>query len=84
MLSFDKATYFSFLFKFISSKRSTNSQRGSDVLLFSEFINIVSILFFINLLNYILDIKNIISLISFSKLLDVLPAFTCTRANGNL
>ena len=44
MLKFDKATYFSLLFKFVLSERSSNSLRGSDVLLFSEFINIASTL----------------------------------------
>ena len=46
MLRFDKGTYLPFLFKFILSKNLSNSLRGSDVLLFSEFINIVSILFY--------------------------------------
>ena len=44
MLRFDKATYLSLLFKFILSKR-LNSQKGSGVLLFSEFISITSILY---------------------------------------
>ena len=44
MLKFDKATYFSLLFKFVLSERSSNSLRGSDVLLFSEFLNIASTL----------------------------------------
>ena len=45
MLRFDKATYLSLLFKFILSARLGNSLRGSDVLLFLEFMKIVSILF---------------------------------------
>ena len=46
MLRFDKATYLSLRFKFILSERLSNSLRRSDVLLFSEFINRVSILFY--------------------------------------
>ena len=46
MLSFNKATYLLLLFKFILSKRLSNSLYGSDVLLFPEF-------FFITL-NYFL------------------------------
>ena len=44
MLRFDKATYLSLLFKFILLKRLSNSLQESDVLLFSELINVVSIL----------------------------------------
>ena len=47
MLRFDKTTYLSLLFKFILSERLSNNLWGSDVLLFSEFVNIVSILFYI-------------------------------------
>ena len=46
MLIFDKATYLSLLFMFILSKKSSNSLLGSDVLLFSEFMNIVFILLY--------------------------------------
>ena len=53
MLRFDKATYLSLLFKFILSERLSNSLWGSDVLLFSEFINIVSILFY-NFIEFII------------------------------
>ena len=42
MLRFHKAISY----QFISSVRLSNSQGGSDVLLFSELINIVSILFY--------------------------------------
>ena len=45
MLRLNKATYSSFLFKFILSER-LSSLRGSDVLLFPEFINKISILFY--------------------------------------
>ena len=90
-----KTTYLSLLFKLILSKRLSNSLLGSDVLLFSEFMNIVSILFynfikFITLCYYFLIIsfarykKYRICLISFSKFSDVLPAFTCASAIGNL
>ena len=47
MLRFDKATYLSLPYKFTLSKRLINNLWGSDVLVFSEFINIVSILFII-------------------------------------
>ena len=45
MLRFDKATYLSFLFKFILSERLSNILRGSNVLIFSGSINVASILF---------------------------------------
>ena len=95
MLRFDRATYLSFLFKFIFSERFSNSLLGSDVLLFLEFINIVSILFcnfieFTILLYTFLVIsfawykKYMICLISFSKFSDELTAFTCASAIGDL
>ena len=46
MLRFDKATHFSLSFKFILFARLSNSLWGSDVSLFSEFIYIVSILYY--------------------------------------
>ena len=92
---FDKATYLSLLSKFILNVRLSNNLWRSDVSLFLKFINIVSILFynffeFIILLYTFLVItfsrykKYIIWLISFSKFSDVLPAFTCATALGNL
>ena len=95
MLRFDKATYLSLIFKFILSERLSNSVGGSDVLLFSEFINIVSILFYkfiefsiflyaFLVTSFPLYKKYLIFLISISKLPDVLPVFTCPRAIGNL
>ena len=42
----DKATNLSLLFKFILSEKLSNSLWGSDVLLFPEFINIVSTLYY--------------------------------------
>ena len=95
MLRFDTATYLSLLFKFILSKRSINSLWGSHVLLFSEFLNVVSILFY-NFIDFIILLytffvisfyrykEYMICLISFSKVAYVLPAFTCARAIGNL
>ena len=95
MLRFDKARYLSLLFKFILSGRLSNSLWGSDVLLFSEFINIVSILFY-NFIEFIILLytflvisfarykEYMICLISFSKFSDVLIDFTCARAIGNL
>ena len=73
----------------------SDSLWGSDVLLFSEFINMVSILFY-NFIEFIILLDTflvtsfyqykeyIICLISFSKFSDVLPAFTCARVIGNL
>ena len=46
MEKFDKATYLSLLFKVILSERMSYNLRGSEVSLISEFINIVSILFY--------------------------------------
>ena len=45
MLRFDKKT-FTLLFKFILSERLSNSLLGSDVSLFSEFTNIISIFYY--------------------------------------
>ena len=92
---FDKATNLSFIFRFNLSVRVSNSLWGSDVLLFSEFINIVSILFhnFIGLIILLYTFlaisfdpykKQKICLISFSKFPDVLPAFTSARGIGSL
>ena len=95
MLRLDKATYLSLFFKFLLSKRLSDSLRGSDVSLFSEFIYIVSILFY-NFIEFIILLytflvisfarykEYIISLISFSKFSDVLPGFTCASAINNL
>ena len=66
-----------------------------DVLLFLDFINIVSILFF-NFIEFIMLLYTFLvisfarykeyinCMILFSKFLDVLPAFTCASAIGNL
>ena len=91
MLRSDKATSLSLLFKFILYVRLSNSLRESDVLLFSEFINIISVLFY-NFIEFMILLYTfsvisfarykgcVICLISFSKFSDVLPAFTCARA----
>ena len=50
MPRFDKATYLSLSFKFILSERLSNNLGTSDVLLFSELINILPFRF-ITLLN---------------------------------
>ena len=95
MLRFYKATTLSFTFKFVFSKRFSNSLWGSSILSFSEFISIASLLIynfieFIILLNTLLVIafaqykEYKICLISFSKFSDVLPAFTCASAIGNI
>ena len=66
-----------------------------DVLLFLDFINIVSILFF-NFIEFIMLLYTFLVIsfarykeyinfmILFSKFLDVLPTFTCASAIGNL
>ena len=95
MLRFDKATYLSLLFQFNLSKRLSNTLWESDVLLFSEFLNIVAILFY-DFIEFIILLytsvvisfaryrEYIIYLISFSKSSDVLPAFDCASVIGNL
>ena len=95
MLRFDKETYLSFLFKSTLSERLSNIIWGSDVLLFVEFINIVSFVFydtieFIKFLYTFLVIhfvrykEYMIYPISFTKFLDVLPAFNWVSAIGNI
>ena len=80
---------------FILSERLSNSLLGSDVLLISEFINILSILtydlieFIILFYTFLLLIfarykKNMIYLISFDNFSVALPAFTYASAIGNL
>ena len=93
MLWFDKATHLSLLFKFILFVRLSNNLWGLGVQLFLELVNIVSIMFY-NFIKLIILLYNFfviprykdyaIRLISFSKFSDVLPAFTCARAIGNL
>ena len=55
MLRFDKVTYLLLLFKFFLYESLSNSLRGSDILLFPDFINTVSILFyhFIELITFL-------------------------------
>ena len=88
MLRIDKAMYLSFLSKSLLYERLCISLWGSDVLLFSIFINIVStpsynffefiILLYTFLIIYFAPYKEyMICLISFSIFWDVLPAFTC-------
>ena len=95
MLRFDGARYLSLLFKFILSERLSDSLWGSDVLLFSEFTNLASILFY-NFIEFIILLYTflvilfaqykecIIWWITFINLSDVLPAFTYASAIGNL
>ena len=92
MLRLDKAAYSSLVVKSILSVRLSSSL--SDVALFLEFKNMVSILFY-NFIEFILLFYNfrvtsfsrykqyIIFLISFSKFSEVLPAFICACAIGN-
>ena len=95
MLRFDKGLYLSLLFNFNLSERFSESLWGSDVLLFPELINIISILLY-TFIEFII-LLYIFSVIyfthykgymtwrnSFSKFLHVLPAFTCARATRNL
>ena len=95
MVRFDKETYLSLLFKFILFERINVSLCGSEVLLFSEFMNIASILYCIyhgfSMYLYIFLVisfaqykEYVIFQTSFSKFLDILPAFTCASAIGNL
>ena len=96
MLRFDKATCLLLLYKllFILSGRLSISVWGSDILLFAEFINIVSILYYIFiefiillytfLVIYFAEYKEyMIWWIWFSKFSAALPAFTCASATGN-
>ena len=53
MLRFYKAIYLPVLFKFILSVKLSNSLWGQSILLFLEFINVVSILFY-NLIGFIM------------------------------
>ena len=97
MLRFDRATYLAFLFslKFILSERLSNSLSGLNVLLFSELINIVSIMFYNSIefiillytflvISFALNKKYMICLILFSTFSVVIPAFTYANAIGNL
>ena len=95
MLRFDKVTCLLLLFKFTLSLKLSDSLWRSDVFLFSGYINIVSILFYnftesiillyTFLVNFFARYKTyMIWRISFSKFLDVLPAFTCTNTIDNL
>ena len=94
MFRFDRAIIFSLLLKSNLPVSLSIKACGSEVLLFSEFINIVSIFYnwidLIMLLYTFLVIsfdsykEQMICLISFNKLSELLPAFTCARAIGNL
>ena len=97
MLRFDKATCLLLLYKllFILSGRLSISVWGSDILLFPEFINIVSILYY-NFIEFIILLYTFLVIyfaeykeymiwwIWFSKFSAALPAFTCAIATGNI
>ena len=95
MIRFDKGTYLSLLFRFILSETLSNSLWESDVLLFLEFVNMVSILCY-NFIEFIMLLYTILLIsfvqyeeymilrISFNKFSDALLAFTCARAIANL
>ena len=87
--------YICFLLKSILSVRLSNSLWGLDILLFLEFIYIVSIFLYtfieFTILLYTFSVisfaqykKYMICLIFFRKFSDVLPAFSCVGAIGNL
>ena len=79
MLRPDKSTYLSLLFRLIFlSVRLINSLWGSDVLLFSEFINIVSNLFY-NFIEFIILLYTFL-VISFFQYREY--TFTCARARS--
>ena len=95
MLRLDKATYLPLPFEFVFSERMSNSLWVSGVLLFSEFINVVCILFynfteFIILLYIFIVIyfswykEYMIYLTWFSDFSNVLPTVTCANAIANL
>ena len=82
-------------FKFILSEILSNSLAGSDVLLFSEFMNIDSVLYygFIKFIKlwytflitfFVWHREYMIWRVSFWKFLNVLPAIICASAIGNL
>ena len=93
MLRFDKAITFLPILKSNLSISFDIKICGLGVLLFTEFIYILSVFyifmdlmvivyFFSYLFRLIQRINN--CLISFDKLSEFLPAFTCVRAIGNL
>ena len=98
MLSFGKAANLSLLFESILFETLSNSLWGSDVSVFSEFINKLCFLclyrlhYTFSLCRYIHFLvfsfarykKYTIWRASFSKFLDVLPAFTCASAIATL
>ena len=65
MLRLDKATYLSLLFKFILSERLINSLWGSDVSVFSELMEIASVLFY-NFVKFIILLYTFLA-ISFAR-----------------
>ena len=84
------STYLSLFLKFILSEKLSSSLWESGVLLFSNFINIVSILFY-NFIEFIILLyiffaryeEYITCLISFSKFSNVSLPFTSAIAIGN-
>ena len=95
MLRFHKAIYLSLLLKCILSTRLSNSLWASEVLLFLEYINILSLLFH-NVIKIIILLYKFLVIsftqykeyltwkILFSKFSDVLPAFTYACTIGSL
>ena len=91
---FYKAIIFSPIHKYNLLVSLSIKRCGSEVLLFSEFINIVSIVYiwidFIMFLYTFFVIsfdwwkEETIGLILFNKTFELLPVFTCARAIGNL
>ena len=72
-------------FKFIWSERLSNSLWGSDVLIFSEFINIVSVLFY-NFIEFFILLHTFLvtSFFRYKKLSDASVASKSKKENGIL
>ena len=97
MLTLGKARYLSFFLKLILFGSLSNNLWGSDILLFLELeflekgihfciillIEYVLLLYTVLVISFARYKKYMICLISFSKLSDVLPIFTCARTIGN-
>ena len=80
MEGLDKATYLPILFEFIFYERLSSNLYGSNVLLFSEFINVVSILYYISTEFIILFYAFLVK----SFVLGVFSAFTSASTIANL
>ena len=87
MLSFDKTTFLSLLFKLILSVRIkcfTILRIHKYGILFYNFIEFLMSLYTFLVISFARYRECRICLISFSKFSDVLPAFTCAKAIDDL